>query len=74
VDESNARGEDDSRRRVREWDAGRPDPENAAAEGGGDEAPREAAREAAVSDPSLTPADPALDESDDDWPSAEEDE
>ena len=73
-DETNARGEDDSRRRVREWDAGRPDPENAAAEGGSHEAAREAAREAAVSDPSLTPADPAPDESDDGWPSAEEDE
>jgi hypothetical protein len=75
VDENNnARGEDDSRRRVREWDAGRPDPENAAAEGGSHEAAREAAREAAVSDPSMTPADPAPDDSDDGWPSAEEDE
>ena len=67
---NNARGEDDSRRRVREWDAGRPDPENAAAEGGS----HEAAREAAVSDPIMTPANPAPDESDDGWPSAEEDE
>ena len=44
--------------------------ENAAAEGGS----HEAAREAAVSDPIMTPANPAPDESDDGWPSAEEDE